>query len=225
MLAGASIGPVFSHVPYLANIASGDDALWQKTRDLIALDLERTAPIADCLVVHMGSSEASPGEVEERVIAALTWILEQTPTGSLILENMAGQGSQVGWDLAQIARILDAVGRPESTGVCLDVAHAFAAGYDVATAQGIDAILDMLGPGRLKLVHLNDSKAAKGSRIDRHWHIGQGRIGEEGMRAIITHPGLAGTPAVMETPKDAPDADERNMAVARRLATIELGGH
>jgi deoxyribonuclease-4 len=229
MLAEAAIHPVFVHVPYLANVAADDAALWERSRDLLATDLERTSAVGDCLVVHMGSSRAPAAEVERRVAAALGYALEAVPEGRIIVENMAGQGAQVGWDLAQVARVIDRVGERlgsfERTGVCLDVSHAFQAGYHIATASGIDEVLALLeqgGPGRVRLIHLNDSRTARGSRVDRHWHIGQGEIGEAGMRALLTHPLLAEVPAVMETPKDAPDADARNMAAARRLAG---GGH
>jgi deoxyribonuclease-4 len=88
----------------------------------------------------------------------------------------------------------------------------------MTSAAGIDEALSAVGLERVRLIHLNDSKTARGSRVDRHWHLGEGRIGEEGIRAVLTHPRLAGLAAVMETPKDSPGADERNMAVARRLS-------
>jgi len=219
LLAEAGINPLFVHLPYLANLAAGDDTLWARTKELLVADLERAVELGAILVAHVGSSSAAPEEVEERIAAAVLSGLERVPVGRLILENMAGQGSQVGSDLRQVARVLDTIGQPGRTGACLDVAHAFAAGWDVATARGINDTLAALGGGeRVRLVHLNDSKAPRGSRLDRHAHIGEGHIGREGMRALLTHPLLALTPAVMETPKDAVDADERNMATARALA-------
>jgi deoxyribonuclease-4 len=217
MLAEAGIHPLFVHLPYLANMATEDALLWGRSRDLLVHALERADALGAAIVAHVGSSNAPSERAEERVAGAASFALERA-VGSLILENMAGQGAQVGHDLAQLVRMLARVGEPGRTGVCLDTAHAFAAGYDIATRAGIDEVLAVLGPERLKLIHLNDSKAARGSRIDRHANIGRGMIGEAGMRALLTHPALAETPAVMETPKDPPGSDERNMAAARRLS-------
>jgi deoxyribonuclease-4 len=220
-LAEADIRPLFVHVPYLPNAAAEDEALWRRSVDLITHDLGRSVELgAHALVLHVGSSRAAPAEAEARVAEAVRESLAAVPQGRIILENTAGQGAQIGFELAQVARIIEMVGRPEKCGACLDIAHAFEAGYDVGSPAGIDGILSLLGP-HLRLLHLNDSKTPRGSRVDRHWHLGEGKIGEAGLRVVLTHPGLAHLPAVMETPKDAPDADERNMAAARQLAGIE----
>jgi deoxyribonuclease-4 len=219
LLAAADIRPVFVHVPYLANPAAEDEALWRRSLELIAHDLGRSVELGgDWLILHCGSSRAAPERAEERIAAAVSFGLERVPEGRLALENTAGQGAQVCHGLEQVARILARIGEPERTGACLDVAHAFEAGYDVGTPAGMDEVISLLGRERLKLIHLSDSKSGRGSRVDRHWHLGEGRIGEAGIRSVLTHPGLAHLPAVMETPKDSPEADERNMAVARKLS-------
>lgn len=215
------IRPLFVHVPYLANAAAQDELLWRRSVELITHDLARAVELgAAALVLHVGSSTAPAREAEGRVAAALAEALERVGAGRILLENTAGQGAQIGFELDQVARIMDRVtdavgGR---VGACLDVAHAFEAGYDIGTAAGLEEALTLLGPERVGLIHLNDSKTGRGSRVDRHWHLGEGRIGEEGLRRVLTHPGLRALPAVMETPKEPPGSDERNMATARRLA-------
>jgi deoxyribonuclease-4 len=140
----------------------------------------------------------------------------------LLLENTAGMGSEVGYRFEQLAAIIGRVRDQGRIGVVLDTAHAFEAGYEFRTRSGLDATLRefdrLVGFSRLHLIHLNDSKTEFGSRVDRHWHIGVGRIGSEGMREIVNHPLLAGLPAVMETPRKSPADDIANMNTVRALA-------
>ena len=130
-------------------------------------------------------------------------------------------GSEVGYRFEQVAAIIGEVKERNRLGVVLDTAHAFAAGYEFRTKAGLDATLRefdrVVGISRLHLVHLNDSKTEFGSRVDRHWHIGEGKIGKEGMREIVNHPLLRNLPAVMETPRDSAADDLRNMRVVRSL--------
>ena len=139
----------------------------------------------------------------------------------LLLENTSGQGKQIGYNFFQIREIIKRVEYQNRIGVCFDTAHAFEAGYDLSTEKGLGATLKELekyiGLEKLYLIHLNDSKTPLGSKVDRHWHIGQGYIGLEGFRNIINHPQLIHLPAIMETPRKNKEDDLRNMMIARRL--------
>jgi deoxyribonuclease-4 len=139
----------------------------------------------------------------------------------VLLENTAGQGTEIGAAFRQLRRIVRRVKDGRRIGICLDTAHAFAAGYDVSTQRGLEATLDefenLLGLEKLRLLHLNDTKAALGSRVDRHWHIGEGRIGRAGFRRIVNHPVCASLPGIMETPRKTEREDLKNMSVIRKL--------
>jgi len=156
-------------------------------------------------------------------------ILDAVPPGPevpiLVLEDSAGQGNSVGVTMAELGEILQAAARrgadPARLGICLDTAHLWGAGYAVDTRQGVDALVAELerevGGERLAMLHLNDSRAALGSRADRHAHIGGGTIGAVGMAALLTHPSLARVPAYLETPGMDTGWDAVNMDRVRRL--------
>lgn len=142
----------------------------------------------------------------------------------VVLETTAGQGTSLGRRFEQIDILLDQIGLPERTGVCLDTCHVFAAGYDIRTPDGYADVLgafdQVVGISRLKVIHLNDSKKDLGCRLDRHEHIGKGAIGLEAFRCLVTDPRLRGLPMILETPKDSDfvSADRRNLKTLRRLA-------
>ncbi len=137
------------------------------------------------------------------------------------MENTAGQGTEIGYKLSHFQEIITQVEDRDRVGICLDTAHAFTAGYDLAAAQGLDHMVEefdaLLGLAKLKALHLNDSKAPFGSKKDRHWHIGKGDIGRSGFSKIINHPKLAHLPGIMETPRKTDADDRRNMKVMRSL--------
>jgi deoxyribonuclease-4 len=139
----------------------------------------------------------------------------------LLLEITAGQGSEVGYTFEHLKRIIDGAGQKRRVGICLDTAHAFGAGYDLSTRDGLERTLETVertvGLKRVHLLHLNDSKAPLGSRKDRHTHIGEGCIGLEGFRGIVNHPLLRHLPGIMETPRTDTVEDLRNMKVIRSL--------
>jgi deoxyribonuclease-4 len=139
----------------------------------------------------------------------------------LLLENTAGQGTEIGYNFEQLRRIIDGVHEKERVGICLDTAHSFEAGYDLSGKDGIERTLESfdrtIGLKRLHLLHLNDSKTPLGSRKDRHWHIGEGYVGREGFRSLINHPQLKGLPGIMETPRKDTVEDLKNMKVIRSL--------
>jgi deoxyribonuclease-4 len=219
-----ALSPVVVHMPYLPNLAAADTTLYEKSVSVLCDDLQRARALgAAALVLHLGHCGSAP---EDHALARIAGAINRACAGGdsrvmLLLENAAGQGSEIGASFLQLKKIIDLIEHRDSVGICLDTAHAFAAGYNVATAAGLAKTLAeidrLLGLDRLRLVHLNDSKAPCGSRVDRHWHIGQGCIGENGFRRIINHRLLAGLPAIMETPKKNNDDDLQNMKTVRSL--------
>jgi len=224
-LAQRDIAPLFVHMPYLPNLAAEDDDLHRKSLQVLCEMLRRSEMLgAEGLVMHLGHyGREGEEKAVHRVAAAVSSALKVVPNHVMIfLENTAGQGTDIGWRFEILGRLLKDVGHRRRVGVCLDTAHAFAAGYDLSTPDGLESTLEefdrKIGLDRLRLIHLNDAKARLGSRVDRHWHIGEGFIGEEGMRRIVTHPFLSALPAIMETPKKRVDDDIKNMRAVCRLA-------
>ena len=214
------------HCAYLINLGSAKESV--RTRSLYALEDEasRAAMLGvPYLVMHPGSCGDDPAEEGIRRIAGAIRAFGRFPEGvTLLLENTAGQGNSIGRTMRQLRELLDASGTPADVAVCLDSAHLFESGCDLGTAEGWEAALaEMDACGILPLVrmwHLNDSRTGMGSRVDRHEHIGEGKIGLAGFRRILTHPGFSTLPMVLETPKDGDDEfemDARNLAALRGL--------
>ena len=226
-LEAAGIGPVVAHDCYLVNLAAPRGPLWKKSVAAFRMELERAERLGiPYLVTHPGS-HAGAGEAEgiRRVAEALN-VLHAALAGhrvQILLETTAGQGTSLGYRFEQLAAILAQVEQADRVGVCLDTCHVFAAGYDIRSAEGYRKALEeftaCLGLTRLKAIHLNDSKAGLGSRVDRHEHIGVGRLGLESFRRILNDPRLRRVPMILETPKDDDfiTADRRNLARLRRL--------
>jgi deoxyribonuclease-4 len=230
------IGPIAIHASYLINLAGPDGEVRERSIRLLAHELA-VAPAygARFVNVHLGSHkgagpEAGIEQAADGIARALAEAPEPPGGPLLVLENSAGGGGGLGTAVEEIARILDAVaargGPAERVGLCLDTAHLWGAGYDVATAGGADAVLAALdaqvGLDRLVMVHLNDSKAGRGSRLDRHQHLGAGELGPgEGLARFLTHPKLAHVAYYLETPGMDAGYDEVNLARARRLAAGE----
>ena len=220
----SDLAPIFLHLPYLPNIASRSSKFYGRSVDSIATDLQRAERLgAHYLIVHIGHGLGSPEEeAAEAVFQGINQAFEKAKNRIvLLLENTAGQGTEVGYRFDQIKRIIDGVQETERMGVVLDTAHTFAAGYDLSKKEGIDSTLELfdrtIGLGRLHLLHLNDSKTPLGSRKDRHWHIGEGYIGLEGFRCLVNHPLLRHLPGIMETPRKDTVEDLKNMEVIRSL--------
>ncbi len=219
-----TITPVSVHMPYLPNLASGDDGLYRKSISTFCENVRRAQVLgARYLVVHPGNSgDLSLEKAIDRLSGALDHTLKTVKNDVMVLlENTAGQGTEIGCTFGQLKKIMRAVTVKKRLGVCLDTAHAFAAGYDLSTKQGLQNTLEefnsVIGMRRLRLLHLNDSKAPLGSHVDRHTHIGHGAIGREGFRRIVNHHELSGLPGVMETPKKSDDDDTMNMKTLREL--------
>jgi deoxyribonuclease-4 len=216
--------PIFLHMPYLPNIASLKSKFYNRSVDSIAEDLKRADQLgAQYLIIHIGHRlESSEDEAIEAVSRGINQAFEKVRNSIILLmENTAGQGTEIGYKFEQIKKIIDQVEQNQRMGVCLDTAHSFEAGYDLSKKEGIERTLEsfdqMIGLKRLHLLHLNDSKTPLGSRKDRHWHIGEGYIGLEGFRYLIHHPLLQHLPGIMETPRKDTVEDLKNMKVIRSL--------
>jgi len=227
-LQATGIAQAVAHDSYLINLASTDPALHQRSMAAFLEELERAEALGiPYLVTHPGAHKGAGEEAGLRQVAnSLRELLTRTKgyRVQVVLETTAGQGTSLGHRFEQIAVLLDQIGLPERTGVCLDSCHIFAAGYDIRTPDGYADVLgafdQVVGISHLKVIHLNDSKKDLGCRVDRHEHIGKGAIGLEAFRCLVTDPRLRGLPMILETPKDGDpvSADRRNLKTLRRLA-------
>lgn len=225
-VAQSSLGFTNAHDSYLINLASPDPVLW--TRSLISFtsELRRSAALGlNAVVSHPGNFMDDRASGIARNAAAMTLALETVPGHTrLLMEMTAGSGTSIGSSFEEMALLIGALPRAlqPRVGVCVDTAHVFAAGYDLATSydEVWSRFDDIIGLDRLGLLHLNDSKAPLGSRKDRHELIGKGAIGEQAFRRIMTDPRLVAVPKVIETPKgdDEVTNDRRTLALLRRFA-------
>lgn len=241
--AGVALGAperVTSHASYLINTASPDDALRAKSIHLLRDEVERCEALGiGLLVFHPGAHTGGTREEGiERIAQACATIIADTSGYATVMcfENVAGAGTTIGRTLEELAalraRAIDLGAPPERLGFCIDTCHAHAAGYDLATperaAEFMAALDSIVGLSSVRCLHVNDSKGACGSRLDRHEHIGRGTIGANlggGFGAVVGHPAMAGVPKIMETPKgDDPSGvnwDTINAAALRALASGE----
>jgi deoxyribonuclease IV len=218
------ISPVFIHTSYLINVASADPLLRRKSIELLALEMDRADAIgADYVILHPGSASGDDADsARKRAVHALQ---EVEAMGSwnarLLIENTAGERGDVSSGIRDLGDILRGVRGNVLPGICFDTCHAFAAGYDLRSDEIIRKISDdikkYIGPDVVKLVHLNDSKGDVGSRIDRHEHIGCGKIGEEGLGRFIHHAHFRNIPLILETPKKQETDDPVNLAKVREM--------
>jgi deoxyribonuclease-4 len=221
----ANIYPVFVHMPYIVNLASPDRDLHERSIDSLTIELQRTAQLgAQYVVVHAGSSEDTDKGIK-RMIHAIDRALNSAKNRVvLLIENTSGSGKELGDKFAHIGTIIDGSNCEDRLGMVLDTAHAFAAGYDLHSKSGINAMLeeidDVVGIVHLHLVHLNDSKSECGSHYDRHEHVGKGKIGK-GLKYILNHPLLASKPFIMETPRMNVEDDLRNLRTVRKYLKSE----
>jgi deoxyribonuclease-4 len=220
----SGIFPIFLHLPYLPNIACSKSKFYKRSIHSIATDLQRAEQLgAQYLIIHIGHRmESSEDEAIEAVSRGINQAFDSVKNSVvLLMENTAGQGTEIGYRFEQIRKIMDGVQESGRLGVCLDTAHSFEAGYDLSNKEGIERTIESfdqrIGLKRLHLLHLNDSKTPLGSRKDRHWHIGEGSIGLEGFRTLVNHPLLKHLPGIMETPRKDTIEDLKNMKVIRSL--------
>ncbi len=217
-----------AHDSYLINLASPDDALWQKSLDAFVIELERAEALGLIgVVMHPGSFVKSTEEEGlSRIIRAIDDAHRQTPDfqTQILLETTAGQGTNLGHRFEQLATIIDGVKESERLGVCVDTCHIFAAGYPLKSAQEYKQTMSefdrLIGVDRIRAFHLNDSKKEFGSRVDRHEKIGEGFLGLEPFRHLLNDRRFAKVPMYMETPKGEEEGvllDEINLKTLRGL--------
>jgi deoxyribonuclease IV len=230
------LGPLVIHANYLINLAAQQPML--RTRSIQAFHDELVRAIAlgaDFVVVHPGAcGDCKPDQAARLAVESVKQAAKNLPPTSLciLLENTAGMGTALGARLEELGEMLYAL-RGLQVGACLDTAHLFAAGYDIKSEAGLASTLDVIestiGLERIPIFHVNDSKIPLGGRVDRHEHIGKGKIGAEAFRRILTHPrlsalppeGLRGRAFLAETPIDDPGDDRRNVAALWEFAGLK----
>jgi deoxyribonuclease-4 len=216
------VAPISIHANYLINLAAADVGIREKSIASFREEVERGLLLgADFLVVHPGSAH---GACEEDAIRTCADSLKEACEGlalgafRILLENTAGQGECIGHRFEHL-REVKGMCEELNLGVCLDTAHAFTAGYDIRDEDGLEAALDSLdsnvGLANVLAIHFNDSRAAYNSRVDRHWHIGQGHIGAEALRRVASNARLAHAAFLLETPVDETCDDACNLAALR----------
>ena len=219
------IGPLVAHAPYTYNLCSAKPETVKFARRAMRGDLERMERMPGHLYnFHPGAHVKQGVDVGVRLICeGLNEVLEPGQATTVLLETMAGKGTEVGRSFEELARIIDGVEHDELLGVCLDTCHVADAGYDIV--GDLDGVLDefdrVIGLDRLRALHLNDSKNPLGSHKDRHERIGEGTLGLETFRAVVTNPRLAGLPMVLETPQTGLDGWTREISLLRALAAGE----
>jgi deoxyribonuclease-4 len=215
-----------AHASYLVNVASPDPALREKSTAALGDELARCAQLGiPWLVVHPGSHVGTGADAGlTRIANAVKVVLARKDTGDagILLENTAGQGSSLGARFEELATMLDRAGAPARLGVCLDTCHALVAGYELRDAASYEAlvaaVVRTVGLARVKGFHLNDSKGDLGSRLDRHEHIGRGRLGLAAFGFLLNDRRFAEVPMILETPKGEDLAEDRvNLAALRSL--------
>jgi deoxyribonuclease-4 len=221
----SGVYPTVIHTSYLVNLATDNANLRDLSEQLVANDLAVAAKAGiEYVNTHLGSyGKQDRGVGLARVCDAVRRLIKKAPRGPmLLLENSAGAGSLCGGTMEELGQIMDAAGS-KRVGVCLDTAHAWAAGYDLSAPAGVKKFLALvdkhIGFGAVRALHLNDTGVELGARRDRHWHVGKGRIGEGGFRALLRTKALEHAAGICETPK-TPELDRENLVTVRRLAGV-----
>jgi len=230
--------PVVIHAPYLINLASPDELIWEKSIALLQWTLQRGLLLgASYVVFHTGSHRGSGVEAGiARIAQAIGRILPETPPEvMLLLENDVGAGASLGHSFAQLGATLALLPEYDARlGVCIDTAHLWGAGHDISTASSAQLVLEeidqAIGLERLQIIHLNDTEKALGSHRDVHARLGEGIIGEAGIRALLSDPRLSHAAVILETPiktdeqdKEDWEHDKGQIAKARSLMLNEPG--
>jgi deoxyribonuclease-4 len=229
LVADADLGPVFIHAPYLVNFASPNQQTFDNSVNLVGATLDKGAAIgAAGVVVHAGSDLGTGRDAGlERTRSGVLPLLDQLDrigehAPDLLIEFTAGKNNMLASRIDEMAELVDTLDNHPRIKVCFDTCHAMCAGYDLhdpTTATATAGELDKLLHGRLALVHANDSRDPCGAPRDRHWHIGEGTIGDAGFAALLAHPVLAAVPWITELPETNAD-HARNLARLRRLASF-----
>jgi deoxyribonuclease-4 len=222
-----SIGPLVIHASYLINVCSASREVWDKSIVALRGEFDRAIALgAEFLVLHPGSCRGMTrqqgldlaAESIERAADGLPW--ERT-NFHLLIENTAGSEHSLGGSFEQVAQLVARLRGHIPVAVCLDTCHCHVAGYDILTdagwAETMAAIEKTIGSDAVRVWHCNDAKAARGSKLDRHQHIGEGQIGREPFRRLLHEPRFAHAAFIAETPVDAPGDPERNVRALREL--------
>ena len=221
LLAEHRFGPIVAHAPYIMNPCSRDEGIRDLAERMMGEDLALMERLpGNYYNFHPGSHVGQGVEEGCRLIAGmLNRVIDPAQSTVVLLETMAGKGSEVGGRFEELRLILDQLALPEKVGVCMDTCHMSDAGYDII--GDLDGVLEafdrVVGLARLRAVHINDSMNPPGSRKDRHARIGEGTLGTEAILRVITHPALRGLPFLLETPTDDAGHGEE-IALLRRLA-------
>jgi deoxyribonuclease IV len=227
-LAETGVSHPLAHDSYLINLASPDEVLWNKSVEAMQIELLRADKLGiPYVVTHPGSyTVSSEAEGLARIIAAVDLVHRQTAgIGTrILLENTAGQGTNLGWRFEHLATIIAGVSEPEKLGVCIDTCHTVAAGYPLVRPEEYQATIAefdrVVGLARVKAIHLNDSKQPLGSRVDRHEHIGRGTLGLEPFRHLLNDARFAATPMYLETAKEQENGEEMDVVNLRTLRSL-----
>ncbi|MFW9992413.1 MAG: deoxyribonuclease IV [Candidatus Odinarchaeota archaeon] len=220
------ISPVYSHMPYLPNLSAPDKEIIEKSLFHLKLEIERCCALGiPYIVTHCGSHKGKGKKLGiESITDLLTEALASTPNNGplILLENTSGSKNSVGDTLEELTEIIDGTGLKEKLGICYDTCHGFAAGIgDIRTRKGIDQLYDdlsrIIGTDKVRLIHLNDSTGDFDGKLDRHEHIGLGKIGEEGFKLFLNDERFTRIPMILETPVNDVRKDEDNMTAVRGL--------
>lgn len=220
----SGIESVFIHSSYLINLSSPDNNTRERSIELLSYELHTADLLGiDYVVLHPGKAV---GQEKKTAIKKASEALSYTAKlgkykSGILLENTAGQRGDISASIQDIAEI--AAGAPDGLikGICFDTCHAYASGYDIANDEGLsklkDEITRYLSPLKIRLIHLNDSKKGLSSGVDRHEHIGEGSIGIEGFKKILSFPFFKDIPLILETPKLSDEDDKRNLQKVRMI--------
>jgi len=225
--AGYDLKPLVIHTNYLVNLASSNELFLQKSMHAFRGEVERALALcADYLVLHPGSFRGADREQgllrTAAAIAASTQGLDLSKGGlTILIENTAGAEFSLGGSFEQVAEVLERLDGIVPAGACIDTCHTHVAGYDIVSEEGLSQTLRHLdatiGLSQVKVWHCNDAKAARGSKLDRHQHIGKGTIGKEPFRILLNDLRLVHAAFIAETPIDQPGDDQRNVAALKKL--------
>jgi len=221
----SQVKQVIAHAPLLVNLASPVDNIWQKSKDRLSTELSRANRLGiQFLVLHPGYCRNLGKETGiERIIGALNNVLDNVNdlTTKILLETTAGQGTVVGSRFEEIAYILEKTRRKRFLGVCFDICHVFAAGYDIRGYRGYEKVLKkfdaVIGLDKLKVIHLNDSKTRLGFKVDRHASIGEGKLGLQIFHAFVKDMRFRDTPKVLEIPGRDGKKVQQQLELLRKL--------
>jgi deoxyribonuclease IV len=220
-----NVAAPISHASYLINLGSPDLELWKKSIEAFVIELQRAEHLGlGYVVTHPGAFTCSSEEAGlKAIVRGLDEAHKQTKGLRVItlLENTAGQGSCLGWRFEHLAAIMDKVKNPERVAVCIDTCHTFAAGYPLTEAsdykQTTAELIKTIGLEKIRAIHLNDSKQGLGSRVDRHEHIGRGKLGLEPFRRLLNDDRFGKIPMYIETAKEQENGEEMDVVNLRTL--------